>query len=172
MRRSIAGSLVPALALLGLLALPSAVQAQTRVTPTLRYSFGSVGLVRGQSIQVTIVNLVEPPDPSAPPNPAIDPCWRVMLVDAEGRTVADSGDIELPPGRTRTYTVDRASLGRIGDDRTGRVQLRAVVMVENDNELNDPPEPIKLRLGVEILSTRAGRTVFGLAEPPDPIRVQ
>jgi hypothetical protein len=95
--RTMVGSFVTPLALLGLLALPAPVQAQTRVSPALRYSFGSAGLVRGQSLRVTIVNLTEPPEPDAPPNPEIDPCWRVFLVDAEGQKVADSGDIELPP---------------------------------------------------------------------------
>jgi hypothetical protein len=174
MRRSIAGRLVFASATLGLVALTSAVHAQTRVPRSLRYEFGSVGLVRGQSIRVTIVNLVEPPDPDAPPNPEIDPCWRVMLVDAEGRSVADSGDLELPPGRTRTFSVDRATLRRDEgpEERAGRIRLRAVVMVENDNELVEPPEPDRLRLSVEILASRTGRTTFALFDPPAPIRVQ
>jgi hypothetical protein len=93
-------------------------------------------------------------------------------VDAEGRQVADSGDIELPPGRTRIFTIDRATLGRTREERTGRVQVRAVAMVENDNGLQEPPEPEKLRLTVEVLSTATGHTVFGLTQPPEPIRLQ
>jgi hypothetical protein len=161
-----------AIALLSLLALQSPVDAQTRVPGNLRYRFGSVGLVRGQSLQVTIVNLTEPPEPDEPPDPAINPCWRVLLLDSEGRQIADSGDIELPPGRTRTFTIARAALGRSGDERTGRLQVRAVVIVENDNPLQEPPEPDKVRLTVEVLANGTGRTVFGILEPPDPERIQ
>src|SRR5262245_24399086 len=83
------------------LAAPAHSLAQTREARSLRYSFGSVGVIPGQSLRVTIVNLTEPPEPDAPPDPEINPCWRVVLVNDEGRRIADSGDIELPPGRTR-----------------------------------------------------------------------
>jgi hypothetical protein len=171
--RTIVGRLVPAAAVaaLSLFTLASPIQAQTRENTKLRYSFASVGLVPGQSVRVTLVNLVEPPDPGAPPDPTIDPCWRVLLVDPEGRQVADSGDIELPPGRTRTFTIDRLKLGA-GETRTGRIQVRAVVLVENDNGLSTPPEPVKLRPTVEVLLNATGHTMFELNEPPDPDRVQ
>ena len=169
MSRRIVGWLVPT-AVLGLALLAFPVHAQA-ADGSVRYSFASVGLIPGQSVRVTIVNLADPPEPEAPPDPAIDPCWRVFLVDAEGRVVADSGDIELPPGRTRTFTVDYLRLGRAGNARTGRIQVRAVVEVENDNDLTDPPEPIKLRPTVEVINSATGRTTFGLTNPPDPVRV-
>ena len=112
-------ALIPAV-VLGLFVLPARGHAQTRVPTSLRYQFASVGLVPGESVRVTIVNLNEPSDPDAPPNPAIDPCWRVFLVDARGRRVADSGDLELPAGHTRSFTVERGKLERSEDERAGR----------------------------------------------------
>lgn len=169
-KRAVVGRLIAGAVLLGLAAFAPAAQAQTRENPKLRYRFASVGLVPGQSVRVSLVNLTEPPDPDAPPNPAIDPCWRVFLVNAEGRTVADSGDIELPPGRTRTFTVDRRKLDVASEDRTGRAQVRVVVVVENDNALTEPPEPDKLRPAVEVILTATGHTMVALTDPPEPER--
>lgn len=161
-----------AAAVLCLVATAPAARAQVREERSLRYRFASVGIVPGQSLRVTVANLSEPPDPDAPPNPAIDPCWKVLLVDADGKTVADSGDIELPPGRTRTFTIERRKLARAGESRTGRLQVRAIVVLENDNPLGDPPEPVDVRTTVEVLNSATGHTMFGLVEPPDPESVQ
>ena len=165
-------SILTVAAALFLLATAVPAGAQGREDRNLLYRFGSVGLIPGQSLRVTVVSLVDPPDADAPPNPDIDPCWKVALVDAEGRVLADSGDIEMPPGRTRSFTIERRKLGALGDKGTGRLQVRAVLEVENDNPLFDVPPPESLRLSVEVVSTTTGRTMSGLAAVPEPLHVQ
>src|SRR5262245_4082794 len=148
--------------------------APTRV----RYAFQSVGLVHGQTIRVGVSSLRDsnppepdsnPPDPDTnPPDPDTNPPEpdrvRIVLLDAAGAVVADSGVHELPAGPTRTSDVPRARLSRFGE-AGGRVQVRVVVIVTNPNGL--PVDPC--RPGVELVSTATGRTTLALF-PPGPTR--
>jgi hypothetical protein len=85
----------------------------------------------------------------------------MLLLDAQGRRVADSGARPIRSGEIATFAVagDRLPAGEPG---TGRLQLRAVVLMGSDNAL--PVDPC--RASVEIVD-EAGRTAVWVP-PPAP----
>ena len=153
---------ISGLALLLLIAIvtPPVVRAQDTVPARVRYDFQSVGFIPGQTIRVS-VSLNPPPIGDVPP-PQPDRI-RILLLDAEGERIADSGAIAWPPGPTRIFDVERSKLNRAGEDGTGRLQVRAVVIVSNPSGL--PPSPAMP--GVEVVSADTGRTMLALW-PPGP----
>src|SRR5262245_22089144 len=129
------------------------------ITIRARLDFPSVGLVTGQTIRVSVVST----RPTGSSESSILPPDRVriLLVDADGERVADSGPLALPPGPTRVFDVSRAQLAGAGDAGTGRVQVRAVVLLTGGSAL--PIDPC--RSTVEVFSSSTGRTVTALASP-------
>jgi hypothetical protein len=155
---------------LGALATEPVVRAQDTAPTRDRYEFQSVGFIAGQTIRVSVARLapppigdVSPPQPDQPP-PVSDRV-RIFLLDASGERIADSGPMVWPPGPTRTFDVERARLDLAGEDGTGRLQVRVVVVVSNPSGF--PPGPT--RPGVEVIATRTGRTTLVLY-PPGPTR--
>lgn len=128
-----------------------------------RYDFPSVGFVPGETIRVSATNLTPPPMGDQPP-PMGDRV-RIILFDVAGERMADSGPILYPPGPTRIFDVPRGALNRPGEERTGRIQVRAVVIVSNIEGF--PPGPTVPSL--EVFSTLTGRTSLAVY-PPGPSR--
>ena len=112
------------------------------------------------------MNLAEPPER---PDPSIDPCWRVFLIDTLGRQVAASGDVVLPAGQTKTFTLERGRLERSEDERTGRIQLRVVIVVEHE-ATHETPDPSQFRPALEIVTSASGRTRLAIQGVPEPDR--
>ena len=87
MRSRIARGLACAFALLGIVGVSTAAHPQTREAISLRYRFASVGIVPGQSLRVTIVNLVENDNTDLEaPEPAQLRLGVEILSNATGRT--------------------------------------------------------------------------------------
>jgi hypothetical protein len=137
-----------------------------------RYSFPAVGLADGQSLRVSVftpppTNEGEQPPPTnetETPPPTHDRV-RVQILAASGQALVDSGGAALPPGPVRFITVPREKLDRPGEEVTGRLQVRVVVLVASDGEL--PPGPVVP--SVEVLNTANGRTTV-VQPPPVPER--
>jgi hypothetical protein len=128
-----------------------------------RYDFPAVGFVPGETIRVSASNLQPPPIGEVPPPTACR--VRIVLFDVTGERVADSGPILFPPGPTRIFDVPRGALNRPGEERTSRLQVRAMVIVSNLEGF--PPGPSVPSL--EIVNTTTGRTSL-VVFPPGPTR--
>jgi len=128
-------------------------RAQQPAPTRVRFAFPSIGVVPGETIRVGVASLrfTNPPDPDR---------VRIRLLDGQGHVVADSGSVELPAVQSQFLSVDAGRLGP-GEEGTGRVQVRAVVVVSNPNAL--PIDPC--RVGLEVMSTASGRTLVALPSP-------
>ena len=138
-----------------------------------------MGLARGETARLNVVDL-EPPDPDLePPDPDMPACTvmvsfvggdSVPFLNASGAPVIR--EFSLMPGRAAF--LDLTPREAFGDNRQLRVQLRGKV------EWLEPPDPdtpdpcIGLVGTLEIFDNLTGRTVILYAlppvglEPPDP----
>jgi len=157
-------------------AMPTAVEDQAR--------FGMVGITRGQTMRLNIVNLNAPPDPDKQLPP--DPC-RVVLSfrDAAGHPFRNSDgqvirrEVSLQSGQSDFLDLNGVMFGgpSTNADTSMRVQLRPFVRV-----LTAPPEPDRgglppdpCRATMEVFDNASGRTSIFSASftaPPDPERQQ
>lgn len=115
-------------------------------------SFGMVGVARGQTLRLNVVNAVVS-DPRLPPNP----CNVVLtLVDGTGTFLAESSET-LFPGQAAALNLDGDLLltGRGGI----RAQVRAYIKVTDESRGNKlPPGPC---LGtLEVFDNGTGKTTF------------
>ena len=158
MSRSKRSAVALTLALAGFASLQSlTAHAQEVSSRGARYSFASVGLIPGQSLRVSVFQA--PPIGENPP--PVNDRVRILVLAPNGDTLEDSGDIAWPPGPIRRITVPREKLARAGEDGTGRLQVRVVVLVTSSGEF--PPGPTVP--SVEVLTTTSGRTVVFIGNP-------
>ena len=81
---------------------------------------GARGIVgRGQTLSLKLTNLIElkGQDPVAI-------FVRVRLSDAEGREIAQSTEVKIPPNKAHSFTFKRAALRSPGEPGTGRLPVR------------------------------------------------
>src|SRR5258708_6006443 len=145
--------------------------------------FGMVGLTRGQTMRINVVNFSTPPDPDRNGSPP-DPC-RVVLsfrnaagqpfTNSDGQPIRSvvelragesafldlNGDVFAPPSTNADVAPEPA-----------RLQLRPFVRV-----LTDPPDPDRnaCRPTMEVFDSSTGRTSLlsaGFTNPPEPDRQQ
>ena len=149
-------------------AMPTMVEDQAR--------FGMVGLTRGQTMRLNVVNLIPPPDSEKQFPP--DPC-RVVLSfrNASGQpfnnTLSDSflaRTVTLQPGESAFLDLDGdqyAPPSTNADVAPGpaRMQLRPFVRVVSAPNGHDyPPDPC--RTTMEVFDNTSGRTsLFALGTP-------
>jgi hypothetical protein len=143
--------------------------------------FGMVGLTRGQTMRLNVVNLGNPPDPDRNGSPP-DPC-RVVLSfrNAAGQPFTDSNGqvihraVDLRAGESAFLDLNGDVFGAPStntDTAPVRLQLRPFVRV-----LGDPPDPDRnaCRPTMEVFDNATGRTSLfsaGFSNPPDPDRHQ
>jgi hypothetical protein len=122
-------------------------RARAATDINVRGLFGMVGITRGQTLRVNVVNLVTVPAEQYPP----DPC-RVVLSfrNAQGQPFTNSDGqpirrtVELQAGESAFLDLNGDQLGGIGTNGPGRVQLRPFVRVlqsPGDNDPQLPPDP-------------------------------
>ena len=106
-----------------------------------RLLFGMVGITRGQTLRLNVVNLSDPPEPDSQAPP--DPCRAVLTFrNAQGQPFRNSDgqiirrSVNLQPGESAFLDLNGDQLGVIGTTGPGRVELRPFVRV-----LTDPPDP-------------------------------
>ncbi|HYV24285.1 MAG TPA: hypothetical protein VE969_03535 [Pyrinomonadaceae bacterium] len=144
---------------------------------------GMIGVTRGQTARLNIVNLAVAVDGQLPP----DPC-RVVLTfrNADGRPFTNSDGqplrraVELQAGQSAFLDLNGdlfAGPPSTNADTTGsvRLQLRPFVRVLQappDPDHQFPPDPC--RATMEVFDNASGRTSLfsaGFIPPPDPDRV-
>jgi hypothetical protein len=129
-------------------------------------SFGMVGITRGQTVRINVVNT----------SFAVCPCDRVVLtfLDAEGRLFRNRDgrpirkEVTLEPGQSTFLDLNADDL-QFPPGPT-RIQLRAVVNLvsppQPENGELSPPQPDRTVPSVEVFNNSNGRTVFALSAPP------
>jgi hypothetical protein len=141
---------------------------------------GMIGVTRGQTVRLNIVNLAIAVDGQSPP----DPC-RVVLTfrNADGRPFTNSDGqvlrraVELQTGQSAFLDLNAdAFIPPSTNDSLPRLQLRPFVRVLQNPPDPDagqyPPDPC--RATMEVFDNASGRTSLfaaGFQQPPDPERV-
>jgi len=153
-------------------AMPTAVEDQAR--------FGMIGLTRGQTMRLNIVNLSQPPDPDK----QIPPPCRVVLSfrDAAGQPIRNSDgqvirrEVSLQSGESAFLDLNADMFGgpsTNADVAPARLQLRPFVRVlQAPGDPNIPPPCFPT---MEVFDNTSGRTSIisaGFVPPPEPGRQQ
>ncbi len=140
---------------------------------------GMLGVMRGQTVRLNLVNLAIAVDGQLPP----DPC-RVVLTfrNADGRPFTNSDGqplrraVELQAGQSAFLDLNADMFSpRSTNDAISRLQLRPFVRIQSEPGAapNVPPDPC--RATMEVFDNTSGRTsIFsaGFAQPPEPDRAQ
>ena len=154
-------------------AMPTAVEDQA--------TFGMVGITRGQTMRLNMVNLILPGALMNQLSPG--PC-RVVLSfrDANGRPFTDGNgevirrEVSLQSGESAFLDLNGDEFGPPSTNGVGRLQLRPSVRIisqPHNPDGNLPPAPC--RPSMEVFDNTNGRTsIFstGFEPPPDPDRGQ
>jgi hypothetical protein len=156
-----------ALAALGTYRGTRRVQAQSDTSPPVseRVSFGMVGITRGETARLSVVNTSD----------AVCPCQRIVLNfrDADGRLVRNRDgrpvrkEVAPEPGQSAFLDLDADDLQL--PPGTTRLQFRAVVNVTpppiGDSSETPPPIGDRTVPSVEVFSNSNGRTVLFIGNP-------
>ena len=110
------------------------------------YSFG---MIQGQKARITVVlrRLANPHLPADPVN------VRIQLLDVEGEVIAQSDELRVLPGQTKSWDQPRALLPTTGEPG-GRIQLRARMLTTHSVDLDG------IIPTIEVIDTITGGTVY------------
>lgn len=109
----------------------------------------SVGFIPGERLSLTVFN---PPEAGAPVR------TTTYVYDAIGRTVSRSASVELQPDQSYTFTFNRDDLPEAGEEKTGRLQVHAVVQVAF---MDGSVRSFKLPVWLAVVNNRTGSTNGG-----------
>jgi hypothetical protein len=134
-------------------------------TETLSINFekASFGMARGQTARFTIFNPNEPVDQQgcgdhgtacASARVSIIPA----LLDQQGSLIAQSAEIEIPPGEFRSIDFNRDAILLPGESGTGRLQTRPVLRVAFARSALQDFDVARLMNSIEIIDNLTGRT--------------
>jgi hypothetical protein len=110
----------------------------------------SLGFAPGETARIS-VTLRRQANPELPPINA-----RIQLLDTEGRVIAQSDEIKVEPGQIRFWDAHRNQIPVSGETRTGRLQVRARMVVTTSATNFDPES---LMPTIEITDDITGRTL-------------
>jgi len=136
--------------LFGLVALAAGranAQTDQKYIELLSYSFG---FAPGETARIS-VTLRRLANPELPPINA-----RIQLLDTEGSVIAQSDEIKVEPGQIRFWDAPRNQIPVSGEPRTGRLQLRARMVVTTSATDFDPESVMPT---IEIIDGNTGRTL-------------
>ncbi|MEW6129665.1 MAG: hypothetical protein AB1757_21675 [Acidobacteriota bacterium] len=111
-----------------------------------------VGIIPGQTLRFSIAN-------QSASESNIQPVRaQVKLYDAQGAAIAGSREVEVSSGQFRTVDFIRENLPASGEPVTGRLQLRAVVYIQVDDQqaISGKQFPVTM----EVIDTRTGGTYY------------
>jgi len=141
---------------------------------------GMIGVTRGQTVRLNIVNLAVAVDGQLPP----DPCRAVLTFrSADGRPFTNSDGqplrraVELQAGQSAFLDLNGdlfAPPSTNADVAPTRLQLRPFVRVQWEPAANTGVPPDPCRATMEVFDNASGRTSLfaaGFIPPPDPERV-
>ena len=109
-----------------------------------------IGFIPGQRLSYSFFN----------PNEEGSQPVRVQayIYDATGRLLTQTDPVELRPGQSHTFNIDRDDLRVAGEPSTGRLQVRADIQVAL---MDGSVRPFKLPVSMELVDNRTGATVVG-----------
>jgi hypothetical protein len=109
-----------------------------------------IGFIPGQRLSYTFFN----------PNEEGSQSVRVQayIYDATGRLLAQTNPVELMPGESYTSHINRDDLLVAGEEKTGRLQVRAGIQVAL---MDGSVRPVKLSVSMEVVENRTGVTKGG-----------
>jgi len=122
-------------------------QGQGQWIEVLSYSWG---FARGETARISIT-LQRLANPELPPINA-----RIQLLDTEGRVIAQSDEIKVEPGQIRFWDAPRTQISASGEPGTGRLQVRARMVVTTSATDFDPESVMPT---IEIIDGITGRTL-------------
>ena len=109
-----------------------------------------IGFIPGQRLSYTFLN----------PNEEGSQPVRVQayIYDATGRLLTQTDPIELLPGESYTANINRDDLHVAGEEKTGRLQVRAGIQAVL---MDGSVRPFKLSVSMEVVENRTGVTKGG-----------
>ncbi len=110
----------------------------------------SLGFAPGETVRFS-VTLRRLANPELPPINA-----RIQLLDTEGRVIAQSDEIKVEPGQIRFWDAPRNQIPVSGEPITGRLQVRARMVVTTSATDFDPESVMPT---IEIIDGTTGRTL-------------
>jgi hypothetical protein len=139
--------------LIGLVALAAGranAQTDQKYFELLSYSWG---FTHGETarISVTLRRLATPHLPEIPAS------VRIQLLDTEGRVISQSDVIRVEPGQIKFWDARRNLIPAAGEPGTGRLQVRARMVVTTSATDFDPESVMPT---IEIIDGNTGRTLL------------
>lgn len=109
-----------------------------------------IGFIPGQRLSYTFSN----------PNEEGSQPVRVQayIYDATGRLLTQTDPVELLPGESYTANINRDDLRVAGEEKTGRLQVRAGIQVAL---MDGSVRPVRLSVSMEVVENRTGITSGG-----------
>ncbi len=109
-----------------------------------------IGFIPGQRLSYTFFN----------PNEEGSEPVRVQayIYDSTGRLLTQTDPVELLPGQSYTSNINRDDLREAGEEKTGRLQVRAGIQVVL---MDGSVRPVKLSVSMEVVENRTGVTKGG-----------
>lgn len=117
-----------------------------------------MGFVFGQTIRITVAHVrTDSGQDQTPPDIRVG----VWLLDAQGRVIAQSEQLQIPRNEFRSFDFNRAALTLPGEPGTGRLQVhaRVVMHVAEPYQFTDDPNATGLLVpSLELIDNSTGRT--------------
>ena len=123
-----------------------------------RFSLPPFGFVRGQTLRLTVAHVIGQAGQNQPPP---DVNVGVWLLDSSGRVIAKSAQVQIPLEEFRYFDFKRETLNLPGEPGTGRLQVRALLMMnvaEPYHFTADPKASSMLVPTLEIVDNNTGMT--------------
>jgi hypothetical protein len=112
------------------------------------------GLARGQTMRFTLFNPGEPDSQLSPRTPLRA---QVKLFDAEGRVIAESEEVAIPPGAFRSFDFNRRDIPLAGEAGTGRLQVRGTFRALERRDVSEA-RGHQIPASVELVNNDTGAT--------------
>jgi hypothetical protein len=117
----------------------------------------SWGITPGLTARVSVVQFVFADGSVRMVNPTIA---RIQFLDTEGEVVAQSDEIRIEPGETRFWDAPYEQIGGVREPGTGRLQLRARILVTTNVESRSPDLAPTLELFDSTTGVTASRQIM------------
>jgi hypothetical protein len=141
--------------LIGLIALAAGrANAQSAHRNEIHIESLSWGMSWGQTARASVANFVFLDGSDRTSHAVIA---RIQLLDMEGEMIVESDEMRVEPGKTRFWDVSRDQMWLEGETGTGRIQVRARIVVTTSS-FDERQQP-RLGATLEVIDSATGRTV-------------
>jgi hypothetical protein len=126
------------------------------------FDFPPIGFVPGQTLRLTVAHVSgQAGQDQVPPDVSVG----VWLLDSSGRRIAQSAEVQIPRNEFHFFDFNRAALNLPGEPGTGRMQVRArlVLHVAEPYHFTDAPKATALLApSLELVDISTGETAAGI----------